>query len=448
MSAERRAAELESLLRELPAYFEDARLGLIDPPARWIDLALQDLDDLQELVSAIEQDSSPKPAPKAPKAKKAAAPSDGDPQAALESFRSTLLELRPSAGSRVPSLNRVEWQRLATLRTGTAWTASAIKALCLRELARLDLGARLERAQGPSVDGGVDPLALAWSASARALHLGQEARLLTTQLGPEALRFELETSSRSAAGIARLSVDDGDSSRVFLAGPNGSWPPERTIVRNRSLQGSATALGVRYGLAGEALFALQSRTSKKSVAVLLDNRLLREGLGLYALDWTVRAPHAVAHVAIENPFQGDEALALEFELQKGLEAARLVAAIELHAEGLSLEDAASGFERRTGVDRETARAEVLAAERDPLHGLGYLGLIELQALEARLARLTGPRRGLELSLLFAARHPDLRPSDGVMVARGGSPQKRQGKKTPAKTLENQGGTQQELPRSR
>jgi hypothetical protein len=442
MPPERRAVELENLRRELPAYFEDARQSLIDSSAAWIDLALQDLDDLQELVSAIERDLPAKPAPRTPKERQAVSSSDAAPLEALEGFGEWLLEQRPSAADRVWSLGAGEWQRLVSLTSGTDWTVSELKARCLRELARLDLGARVQPSPGTGMDACADLPALAASASARALELGKEAHVLRTRFGPEAAAFELETSPRTGAGIARVSVEDGDSARVFLAEPHGSWPPERTIGRSRNLRAGATALGVRYGLAGEALFGLQCRASKKTVGVLLDNRLLREGLGLYALDW----PGRIARV--ENPFGGDEALALEFDRSKGHEAARLVAAIELHAEGLSLEDAAAAFERRTGVDRETARAEAQAAERDPLYGLAYLGLIELRALEERLTRLTGPRRGISLCLLFAARHPDLRPSDGILMASRRTSPKRRDKETGAMALENPARTQQELPRSR
>jgi hypothetical protein len=147
----------------------------------------------------------------------------------------------------------------------------------------------------------------------------------------------------------------------------------------------------------------------------------------------------------DNPFRGDEELALELELQRGLEAARLVAAIELHAEGLALEEVAQGFERRTGVDRETARAEARAAERDPLHGLAYLGLIELAALEEHLTQLPGG--SAKLGLQLALRHPDLRPSDLARLAVRRPAKQRSGEGT-GQALEKTARTQQEQPRSR
>jgi hypothetical protein len=202
------------------------------------------------------------------------------------------------------------------------------------------------------------------------------------------------------------------------------------------------ALGVRYGLAGEALFAL--RAPRNVPAMLVDdNRLVRSGLGLFALEWLRRVDR------VENPFREDEAKAREFEQQRGYEAARFLAALELHAEGLSLDEAVQAFRRRTSVDADTAFAEVMAAQRDPLHGVGYLGLLELRALEARLAEVVGAKKALRLCLLLVGRHPELRPLDFVTdVPRpaAGAAGKGQGKRRAA--LENPGQTQHELSRSR
>ena len=123
-------------------------------------------------------------------------------------------------------------------------------------------------------------------------------------------------------------------------------------------------------------------------------------------------------------------------------------AIELHVEGLSLEEAAQGFQRRTGVDPDTARVEALAAQRDPLHGLAYLGLIELRGLEQRLVRLTSARKGLQLCLLLASSHPELRPVDMTALAGDGTPSPKKGKGMTTTTLEKHGEAQQELSRSR
>lgn len=487
MSAERRTLELARLVAELPACFRDARIGLVDPVSQWIDLALLDLDDLQELVNTI--------AAELPRARKGPAGPEQDARTALDGFRAWLLDQRPSAGARPPCLNASEWQRLVRLRSGTGWTVSEIKTRCLRELARLDLAARASRPRSPRADDGEDPARLAAGTSARALQLAREAHLLRSNLTPEVLAFGLETSTRTRSDVARLRPGAGSASKVpapaesapdapspgattagaetpggaptmprharrsaqaskdsrpgsegslqvLLAEPHGSWPAERTITRNAGLQFAAQALGVRHGLAGEALFVLRSRASRSATSVLLDDRLLREGFGLFALDWAGRIDW------VENPFRADEELARELQYQLGYEAARLIAALELHAEGLSLEGAASGFQRRTGVDPDTALAEALAAQRDPLHGLGYLGVIELRALEQRLARLARPRSALMHSLQLASRHPDLRPSDLASEAGRAPRPARKKAGISAGTLENPARAQQEQSRSR
>ncbi len=449
MPLERRQVALALLLRELPDYFRDARTSLVDPAAQWIDLALLDLDDLRELLLEIEESLPKELVAKASKTSRAGPPPETESaaRAALEGFHSWLLELRPSAGSRWPRLDVSEWQRLVRLRSGTTWSASEIKTHGLRELARLDLSARLQQSRNRRPSDEPDLAQHAWSASARALQVGEEARLLRTRLEPLAVEFALEVSARTRPELAWLRPSGADSMRVSLALPHGSWPPEEAFTRKRSLQDARAALGVRYGLAGEALHALQSRACRSAPAVLLDNRLLQEGLGLFALDWVSRVDW------IENPFlpeeeQADGKQTLAFEFQRGLEAARLVAAIELHVEGLSLEEAAQGLQRRTSIDRDTARVEALAAQRDPLHGLAYLGLIELRSLEERLARLTNPRKGLRLCLLLASRHPDLRPVDMASIAGEGAPPGRARKRMTATTLEKPGEAQQELSRSR
>jgi hypothetical protein len=199
---------------------------------------------------------------------------------------------------------------------------------------------------------------------------------------------------------------------------------------------------VRYGLAGEAYGAELVRAGRDVPPMLADDRLVRAGLGLYALEWTSRITHE------SNPFRGDEQLARAFARQRGCEAARLLAALELHAEGVSEREAVLTFVRRTGADEETALAEVRAALRDPLHGIGYLGLLEILGLEGRLGGVAEPHRLPRLVLLLLARNPALRPSDlstgsALETARAAHPEeKAEG------PLEIPGPPQQGEPRSR
>lgn len=409
MPPEVRAAKLASLLAELPATFREARVCLLAPSPDWIEAAVRDLEDLGSLVDELERELPKKPA-KAPQARKREAPLPVEPTArdAVDGFRRWLLELLPSAGGAPPRLAGNEWPRLVQLVSGTAWKAADLKVQCLRELAQLDLEAREESARRPRALA-PDKLELRIaSASAQALRLAQEARLLPRRLKPKAVEFFLEDSLRERPEIA--SLRPGKSVlNVFFQRSHPSWSARRTSTRKRAFEGpeQQAVLGMRYGLAGEALLARAALEDRKAPPMLLDNRLVREGYGLFvlecmsAIDW------------IENPFRRDEELAREIGFQRGLEAARLLATLELHSEGHTLEEVLQTLRRRTGVDEDTAKVEVLSAQRDPLYGIAYLGLLELRTLAERIGGLAGPRKGTRITLLLLQRNPELRPSDLV-----------------------------------
>ena len=93
------------------------------------------------------------------------------------------------------------------------------------------------------------------------------------------------------------------------------------------------------------------------------------------------------------------------------ETARLLASLELHAEGVSMTEAVDSFERRTGVDPWTALVEVRLAQHDPLSGIGYLGFHELRAFESSLAEVFSEELALSGSLFLVLSSPNLRPVD-------------------------------------
>jgi hypothetical protein len=165
------------------------------------------------------------------------------------------------------------------------------------------------------------------------------------------------------------------------------------------------ALGARHGLAGDAFFLRARAADESRLALLPVNRLHSAAIGLYAQDWIMRVDW------VPNPLARNERLRRELRLQRTLEVARLLAALEIHAEGITVEEACANFHRRTGVREDVALTEALAAERDPLFGIGYLGLLELQALEQRLAAVSTPRRGLAVALWLVFRNPSLRAGD-------------------------------------
>lgn len=407
IAPEERTPALAALLAALPAYLDEARRGLLANTAPWIDQALRDLDDLEERVGALAltPGEPPKAAGKSKKAAAAPAAAGVDPRVAIQRFRSWLLGIRASAGNHPPTLDAAEWTRLVQLVSGKAWTTSEIKAACLRDLAQLELPTA-RRSKGGARAPVPKRLELrARGASDLAFQVGVKAQLLHMRPRPERLAFGTETSPRSRLASVSIRPGDGATLRVLLQLPHPAWSLARAAGRNRELgMLRLTALGARYGLAGEGLFESMRRESDEALRRLPVNRVQGAALGLYAQDWLARVDW------VENPF-AKVRVRRELELQRGLEATRLLTTLELHAEGISLAEAAAAFRRRTGVSEDVAAAEALAAQRDPLSGLGYLGLLELRALEQHLAALTTPRKGLALVLALAYGHPTLRPSD-------------------------------------
>lgn len=418
LGAEERQAKLGALVAELPAYLAGARARLLAPASAWIELALDDLDDLEELAAELGPPPAPSPKAGGPRKKEKAAAREPEALAAITSFRAWLLGISASAGSRPPTLDTSEWTRLVRLASGTAWEPGEIKALCLRDLAEIELpevneAARGRKSQSSKTQSKRRALRVR-SSSTRALHIGQQARLLRARPDANSVTFGSEESPRTCVELVSLRPGVSGALEAWLQLPHRAWPASRIAARNQDLGASQlTALGVRHGLAGEALFELARRGSKDPLASLPVNRVASEAIGLYAQDWIGRVKW------VKNAFASNPRVRRALERQRGFEAARLLAALEMHAEEISLEEAAENFARRTGASEEVAASEALRAQRDPLYGLGYLGWMELRALEQRLAERSSPRRGLATTLLLAFRDCSLRPSDLAAGPRAG-----------------------------
>lgn len=404
-----RATRIAAVLRELPDYFDDARTSLGAPRQEWVELALLDLADLDEFLLGLDGPARPGRAVEAG-ARKAERETRSPALRGVAEFRAWLLELHPSIGNGPARLRSNDFARLIGLVSGSELELGEIEARALRDIARTDLA---PKHRGPDVLDLAGIAQRAWNSSARALELAQDAKLLTVPLYPRSVEFVCEESLRTRPESAWLRPGSKETLRVWLGSPSTSWSVARARSRTGALQPrSQAALGVRHGMIGEALYARGARASKRPLAAFVGNRSLQEGFGLYALDWVRRIDW------IENPLRDDAELGREFDRVRLHEAARLLAALELHAEGLSLQEAAQAFARRTGVDPDTALAEALEARRDPLHGIGYLGWLELSDLERALAAETqGPRGGIRLVLASVLAHPELTPARLLPLAR-------------------------------
>ncbi len=397
-----RTTLLRSILLGFPAYWTDARASLVELVPDWIDLALEDLLDLEDLVRALAPPETP------PAELEGARRSARDSAlASIASFRRWLLDSHSSSGNSAVTLGPEDWLHLVQSVSGSPLSVNAIKSGCLRHLAQLDppVGEAGAEARVPALD----PLAVAANvrnASAQAFALAREAGVVNSTLDPESLAIAAEEGLRSRTESVWLRGVHPGTVQAFLELPARGWPTERARTRLEHLaEGGQIALGVRHGLTGEALFALLARQSPRPLASFLPNRSALEGFGLFALEWVPALEGASEWLA------SDPALQREFGFQSRLEAARLLAGLELHAEGVSLPEASASFARRAGVDPQTARAEALASLRDPLRGIGILGLFELRALLHEQERSLSPARSLAAVISFATAHPELRPGD-------------------------------------
>jgi hypothetical protein len=227
------------------------------------------------------------------------------------------------------------------------------------------------------------------NASSNGLALARMLEVLGPGPSPERLSFLVRESPVLETHALVPARSSRDEERLELLLPSITWSADRRADRLSMLfPRPLAALGLRHGMVGEALYSISARTDPRPFASTVVRPALRQGFGLFALDWIPRLQHE------DSPFMADAELARAIDLQQALEAARLLASLELHAEGLSVEEALVAFLRRTEVDPDQARAEVLTALLDPTHGLGALVRHELRELETRLERLLGPSKAL------------------------------------------------------
>jgi len=168
-----------------------------------------------------------------------------------------------------------------------------------------------------------------------------------------------------------LELHWGERPTLVIVARGAAWSPEATARRQAELGPEALrAHALAVGLPG-ALWEVWARRNQRTAQRVFWNPVQRGGFALYAADWVTRP------VVAGNALAGDEALAAEVRRDRLLEAARLWAAIELHAGGATVDEAARAFVDFAGLDPVSAAYEARLALLDPLRGGGYLGYLEL-----------------------------------------------------------------------
>lgn len=395
ITGERRRALTQELFDALPDFWAEARNSLISPSREWIDEALQDLTDLDRRLDRQRQG-------RAPEAEEERTPAREKAIAATTEFRRWLTEMQRTSAHPTPRMSESAWIDLVQAVSGSSLTTSELKAQLLRDLADFEgIGApsdpRGEAAFSiPSVIDQVIASSAEMASAVKGLRFVRRLHM------PPKLDVEFYTGLFMARRPFRL-APEVESWRLYLELPSSLWPAEMQATRKAMFLGSGPrALGVRLGLGGEALLRSQFSLPGKRPAAYLWNRAVFEGFGLWALDWAPRA---------EGSAGGDSYLSVEAGWALKLEAARLLASLELHAEGVSVTEAADSFQRRTAVDPWSALAEVRLAQHDPLSGIGYLGFGELRAFESELAQVFSEQLALSGSLFLVLSSPNLRPVD-------------------------------------
>ncbi len=395
------------MLEGLPAYWDIARNGLVSPAEIWKNEAIGRLVDLGLSLEA----DLPRTFSKLRLERKEQKRFETALDKAVEStdrFRTWLLSSHAPRGDEAGIMGAGTWEGLMQVVSGSDLTAQRLKTQLLRDIAGLNR--RLGKSWEPraATKNQLDPKRLiraTQTASRLATSLADRASLFREEETPPFL-IHLRESRSTPGQMARLWPDRHLNDVLHLEVGSPSWSPDLKTTRATLLNPRALAtMGIRYGWAGEAKLRHGASVAGNPVARFLWNRSVFEGWGLYALDWIGRVDW------VENPFLEDERLETEIVRAWMLEAIRLLASIEIHVEALSVPAAADAFRRRSRFDHDTALLEARTALHDPLHGIGYLGLLELRLLEESIAREVSGREALQETLRTVLSNPHLRPFD-------------------------------------
>jgi hypothetical protein len=307
---------------------------------------------------------------------------------ATAGFRAWLAESPASLAGGATVVGATQWEQLVQAASGFEGSLGEIKKQLLRELLALER-TTMTSAASPA-EAAPDPARLVAAMQEVSVRFSTDAM----PMGVKKLRIPLPVLERlPARGRAALLLPGADEGYALHIDPRAA---------GADTAAGQVCLAIRHGMPGEALLVQRARDADRAAPRYLWNRSMLEGWGLYVLDWAARPQRGRW-----NEVERAELARAGAELRK-LEVARLLAALEIHADGLSLTEEAEVFRRRSGCDLAQALDEVRAAQSDPLHGIGYLGYLGLQALEDAMVTRGASPDSFVTSILS---HPHLRPAD-------------------------------------
>lgn len=410
LTPEQRSERGFEALTALPALWETARRGLSSPSS---ELSAEAIQRLLDLEGFLERDLAPRLA-QAPwtevDRRRFQELVEDDLRQSLR-FRNWLAEKPLLVGGPVPPMGALNWESIVRGLTGTELDAAQLKSKLLREVSNCDrrLGARRALPKVPAEERTAEAIAARVRASSRDMVALLLRAGVFERLGLPWEELMLETSLQPGPTLPGPLVHSWPAERgqllVFEAASTG-WPPAAQATRNGLLSEAAQrALAIRHGVPGEALLRHAAARSGSRVERFLWNRASIEGWGLYMLDLLARLSW------VENPLRQDEAFQAEAARILLVEAARLLAALEIHVQEVPLQSAAEAFRNRTGFDEVTSFHEVRRVFADPLQGIGVVVLLELRGLENELLASGDRGAGITSLLEPLLARPSTRPAD-------------------------------------
>ena len=404
----RRALEATQILKELPKLWRAAKVGLVAPSSDWRVEASQRIHDLSIYIE-IDLPKAFQEIAWDPEAERLFDRYRTEALLATDDFLRFLEAFRARTNAPPQKFGSTNWAQLMAAAAGDGYTTVSLKARLLEDLASLDRAIRELDVDDPLPGVEADPAVLAElvrEASRAGMRLARDASLLEPVAAADLLHPRWREGCTLPGPVARV-LSRGDGGYYLDIEAFGEvWAQPLVQTRDRLLTpGGLRALAVRYGFPGEAYFIATQYQGRSPRRAPLLSRCRLEGWGLYAVDWTARARVA------ENPLQRDTAFVAAARRMLLVEAARLLAAIELHVDDLTLDEAASRFRRRTGFDAKSAQCEAQAAQHDPQYGIGYLGLLEYRETELALLSGGSPEQALKGCLSIGMLQPEARLSD-------------------------------------